>query len=87
MAESSTEVTRTGADPGGSDFQTSTGGRYALDRIFSILVFVSTLIGLVVLAVLLVDVARDGIPRLDWQFLTSFSSINPERTGDRKSVV
>jgi phosphate transport system permease protein len=34
-----------------------------------------------VLAVLLVDIARDGIPRLSWDFLTSFSSVVPENSG------
>jgi phosphate transport system permease protein len=35
----------------------------------------------VVLAALLVDVARDGLPRLDWSFISNFSSSSPERTG------
>jgi phosphate transport system permease protein len=30
---------------------------------------------------LLVDVARDGLPRLSWDFITSFSSVTPENSG------
>lgn len=76
MQKDSVEGTREG-----SAFRSSVGGRHVLDRIFSALVFLATLVGLVVLAVLLIDVARDGLPRLDWQFLTSFSSISPDRSG------
>jgi phosphate transport system permease protein len=55
--------------------------RYAFDRVFAILVFAATMIGLIVLAVLLVDVARDGVPRLSWDFITSFPSIFPQGAG------
>ena len=62
-------------------FKSSVSGRHALDRVFAVLVFAATMVGLVVLAVLLVDIARDGIPRLSWDFLTSFSSVSPENSG------
>ena len=62
-------------------FKDSTSVRYALDWIFAILVFIATIIGLVVLAVLLVDIARDGVTRLSWDFLTSFPSVSPENSG------
>ena len=62
-------------------FKSSVSARHALDRVFAVLVFVATMIGLVVLAILLVDIARDGIPRLSWDFLTSFPSISPENSG------
>jgi phosphate transport system permease protein len=40
------------------------------------------LLGIVVLAIFLIDVAREGVPRLSWQFLTSFpSQIFPENSG------
>ena len=82
MAQSGTTQTpKKGGTEGGDPFKTSTGLRYALDRVFTGLVFVATMIGLVVLAVLLVDISIDGLPRLDWQFLTSFSSVSPERSG------
>jgi len=66
---------------GGTAFRTSTSARYALDRVFAVLVLVAAMIGLVVLAVLLVDVAVDGLPRLSWDFITSFSSVSPNRAG------
>ena len=65
----------------GADFKTSTSVRHALDRMFSALVLTATLIGLVVLAILLVDIAWDGVPRLSWDFITSFPSVTPENAG------
>ena len=72
-------MTKGGAQ--GSDFKTSTSARYGLDRVFAALVFVATLIGLVVLTVLLVDVAKDGVPWLSWSFITSFPSSIPTSAG------
>ena len=37
--------------------------------------------GVVLLAVLLIDVSRDGLRWLDWEFLSSFPSRFPERAG------
>ena len=63
-------------------FAASTSRRHGFDRIFTALVFAATVIGLVVLVVLLVDVAIDGVPLLSWQFLTGFpSTIFPETSG------
>ena len=60
----------------------STSRRHGFDRVFTALVFAATVIGLVVLVVLLVDVAIDGVPLLSWQFLTSYpSTIFPESSG------
>ena len=81
MSQSGTPTTQKSGTEAGPDFKISTGMRYTLDRVFAVLVFVASMIGLVVLGVLLVDVAVDGLPRLDWQFLTSFSSASPERSG------
>ena len=79
MTESSTQATQKGAQ--GPDFKTSTSVRYGLDRVFAALVFVATLIGLIVLAVLVVDVAKDGLPWLSWSFITSFPSSIPTSAG------
>ncbi len=82
MTQSSTRRTQTeGSRDSGADFRASTSVRYGLDRLFTGLVFVATIIGLIVLAVLLVDVAIDGIPRLSWDFITSFPSSFPENAG------
>ena len=66
---------------GDATFKSSIPTRHALDRLFAVLVFIAAVIGLVVLVVLLVDIARDGIPRLSWDFVTSFSSVIPENSG------
>ncbi len=73
---------RRGGGAGGSDFKASMSTRYGLDRAFSVLVMVAALVGIVVLAVLLVDVIRGGSPMLSLEFLTSFpSQIFPENGG------
>jgi phosphate transport system permease protein len=64
-----------------TDFKPSTSARHALDWVFAVLVFIATIIGLVVLAVLLMDVGADGIPRLSREFITSFPSSFPENAG------
>lgn len=79
--KSGVQTTRKGGTEGGAVFKSSTSARRALDRVFAVLVFIAAMIGLVVLAVLLVDIAQDGIPRLSWDFLTSFSSVIPENSG------
>src|SRR5215208_6569815 len=77
--------TRRTAQKGGPEqeivFKDSMSVRHALDWTFAILVFIATIIGLVVLAVLLMDIARDGVTRLSWDFLTSFPSVSPENSG------
>ncbi len=79
--KSNTQTTHKGAPQQETDFKTSTSARHAFDRVFAVLVFAATMVGLVVLAVLLVDIARDGLPRLSWAFLSSFPSVNPANTG------
>lgn len=56
-------------------------GRTARERAFEALLLVATVVGVAVLALLLVDVLGDGAGRLDWQFLTSYTSRFAERTG------
>lgn len=48
---------------------------------FMVIGLLSTLVGLVLLAVLLIDLAIDGMPRLSYGFLTSFPSRFPEEAG------
>jgi phosphate transport system permease protein len=79
--KSNTQTTQKGGPQQETDFKTSTSARHAFDRVFAVLVFAATMVGLVVLAVLLVDIARDGLPRLSWAFLASFPSVNPANTG------
>ncbi|MBA2558238.1 MAG: phosphate ABC transporter permease PstA [Chloroflexi bacterium] len=56
------------------------------ERLFAALLFTATLIGLIVLAVLVVDILLDGLARLDIAFLTSYASRFPERTGVRAGL-
>jgi len=46
----------------------------------------ATLVGVVALAVLLMDVLVDGLGRLDYAFLSSFASRFPERAGVRAAL-
>jgi phosphate transport system permease protein len=63
-------------------FRTSTSARRAVDGVFAVLVFGATIIGLIVLAALMVDIAIDGLPRLSWQFISSYpSQILPQTAG------
>ncbi len=81
MAQSSTRAERK-EDSKGSQFKASMGTRYGLDRAFTVLVTLAAFLGVAVLAVLLVDVIRDGSGRLSLSFLTSFpSEIFPETAG------
>jgi phosphate transport system permease protein len=76
MAQGST---KSRVDP---DFKTSMSTRYGLDKAFTVLVTVAALVGVVVLALLLVDVVSDGSSMLSLKFLTSFpSQIFPENGG------
>jgi phosphate transport system permease protein len=50
------------------------------------LFFVATALGVVVLAVLLVDVWRDGADRLSWDFLASFPSRFADRAGIKAAL-
>ena len=54
--------------------------------VFYFLILTATLLGLVVLAVLIVDVFRDGARWLDWDFITSFPSRFPARAGIKSAI-
>ena len=60
--------------------------RRRLGQLFAWLCAGATLVGVVALALLLVDVLLDGLPRLDWAFLTSFASRFPERAGVKAAL-
>jgi phosphate transport system permease protein len=82
VAPGTTQVEQRGGGAQGPDFKSSMSTRYGLDRAFSVLVNLAALVGVVVLAVLLVDVIRDGSSMLSPEFLTSFpSQIFPENGG------
>ncbi|AFZ50107.1 phosphate ABC transporter permease PstA [Dactylococcopsis salina] len=64
-----------------SNFNTDLSKRYQQGSIFRIVSMIATYIGLVVLAVLLIDVFIDGIRNLDWGFFSSYPSRKPEQAG------
>lgn len=68
-------------------FTASRSIRYGVDRLFAIATWAAIFIALIVLASLLIDVAVDGIPRLNWEFLTSFPSRRPEDAGILSALV
>lgn len=61
--------------------------RRRLGQILAVVLFFSTLFGLLVLTSLMVDVVRKGASWLDWQFLTSYPSRNPEEAGIKSAIV
>lgn len=56
------------------------------DALFTNLCLVATLAGIALLAVLLYSVFRDGSQRLSWEFLTSYPSRFPERSGIKSAL-
>ena len=52
-----------------------------VDRVFTVLAFVSTIAGLAFLMILIIDVVYDGGGRLSWQFLSNFPSRMAEKAG------
>ena len=60
--------------------------RHLKGTVFAVLCGAATAVGIVALAVLLVDVLIDGLPRLDGAFLTSFASRFPERAGVKAAL-
>jgi phosphate transport system permease protein len=55
--------------------------RKLMDGIFAIVGVLSTFVGMLTLAALMVNLAMDGAERLSWGFFTSFPSRFPERAG------
>ncbi len=60
--------------------------RWLQDRLFTIVCFMSTIVGVVLLALLLWDVFTRGLPWLSWDFLTSFPSRFPESAGIKSAL-
>ena len=62
-------------------FEVDISSRYRTDSIFKTLTWLAISIALLVLATLIVDVLFDGLPFVNWDFLTNFPSRKPERAG------
>jgi phosphate transport system permease protein len=61
--------------------------RQRSDRMFGWLGLAATALGLLVLLVLIADVAKDGLPNLNWEFITNFPSRRPEQAGILSALV
>jgi phosphate transport system permease protein len=86
MTQSGTKTSR--QEGSGQDFKESVSTRYGLDRAFTWLVTGASLVGVIVLALLLIDVVKDGSSMLSLEFLTSFpSQIFPENGGIYPALV
>jgi len=80
MAQTGTKTQRQEGNE--QDFKGSVSTRYGLDRAFTWLVTGASLVGVIVLALLLIDVVKDGSSMLSLEFLTSFpSQVFPENGG------
>jgi phosphate transport system permease protein len=55
--------------------------RKLLDRVFVVVGLLIMFAALLVLAILFIDLVREGAPRLNWDFLTQFPSRRAERAG------
>ncbi|HEX4930165.1 MAG TPA: phosphate ABC transporter permease PstA [Gaiellaceae bacterium] len=55
--------------------------------LFKALLLLSLLVGFLMLAVLLVDVFKDGLPYLDWALLTNPPSTDPQIAGARPAIL
>ncbi|MEX2466215.1 MAG: phosphate ABC transporter permease PstA [Gemmatimonadota bacterium] len=60
--------------------------RRRMGAVFAVLCAAATMVGVVFLAVLLVDVALDGVPRITREFLTGFASRLPEQAGIKAAL-
>jgi phosphate transport system permease protein len=65
----------------------ASGSDRAFSAFFRVLMYGAIGVSMLALATLLYDVARDGIPKLSWDFLTSFPSrIIPENSGIESAI-
>ena len=71
----------------GERFRPAQARRRRAGRIFEVACLVSIGFSIAVLAVLLVDVARDGLRWVSWDFLTHYPSRIPERAGIKSAVL
>lgn len=62
------------------------GYRQIKEKVFAFLCLSAAVIGILLLLILLVGIARDGIGRLSTEFLNSFPSRDPERAGLKSAL-
>lgn len=71
---------------GGGSFNTRHVFRTRIGVVFAAVCFLATVIGIAVLAVLLIDIWRDGAHRLSLDFLRNGQSRFPDRTGIKPAL-
>ncbi|HYE96452.1 MAG TPA: phosphate ABC transporter permease PstA [Rubricoccaceae bacterium] len=69
------------------EFDERVGARKRTGLVLATLLFLSTLVGVLVLLTLMVDVFVKGLPWLDGQFLNSYPSRLPIRAGIKSAIV
>jgi len=74
-------VHATTAEAGLARVRADVNRRKLLDQVFVMVGLLVMFSALLVLAVLFIDLVRDGAPKLNWDFVTSFPSRNAERAG------
>lgn len=55
--------------------------RFLRDKLFQVLSFLAAFMGVIVLCLLFYDLIPNGLPNLNWEFITSFTSRRPEEAG------
>jgi phosphate transport system permease protein len=76
-----------GPRSGGGELTEASRNARVKSALFKGLMLFSLAIGFVTLIALLVDVGKDGLSRLSWDFLTSFPSSIPDRAGIQSPIV
>lgn len=74
-------------DRAADSFQPRLATRYRWDVVFQSLTWTAVALAIAVLAVLLADVLLDGLPTLNWNFLTSFPSRRASDAGLLSALV
>lgn len=57
------------------------------NKLFHLIFFMSTVFGVIALALLLIQILLQGVAWLDWDFFTNFSSRKPEASGIKVAIV
>jgi phosphate transport system permease protein len=68
-------------------FDAQLGKRYFWDRLFSVASWFAVIFSIFILAVLMIDVFMDGLPRLDWTLISEFPSRRAEASGLKSALV
>jgi phosphate transport system permease protein len=72
---------------GESNFDPKLDKRQLAGKIFAISCLLATLLGLVILAILIVDVVQDGLPRINLDLVRNFPSLRPSQAGYRAALL